>query len=146
MYRKILCATDFSPGSRPALRVAAEHASREGAQLTLVHVHEPMTFRLPPELPTDSRFLPSLRAHEQLLLEEWQSEATRLVGKTVLSRMVEGTAWEAVVLMAEENHQDLIVVGTHGRSGLARAFLGSTAERIVRHATCDVLVVRSAAP
>jgi nucleotide-binding universal stress UspA family protein len=143
MHRKILCATDFSPGSRPALRVAAEYAVRDGADLTLLHVHEPMALLLPPDVTSDSRLLPSIRAHEQLLLEEWQKEATRLAGKTVVSRMVEGSAWESVVQLATEGFYDLIVVGTQGRTGLAHALVGSTAERIVRHASCDVLVVRN---
>jgi nucleotide-binding universal stress UspA family protein len=141
MYKNILCATDFSPGSRPALRVAAEYARRDAA-VTLVHVHEPLTVMLPPEVPLDARLLPSVRAHEQLLLEEWQKELCRLADRQLPARTVDGTPWERVVELARQGDHDLVLVGTHGRTGLAHVLVGSTAEKIVRHAPCDVLVVR----
>jgi nucleotide-binding universal stress UspA family protein len=143
MYRKILCTTDFSPGSRPALRAAAERATRDDAELALVYVHEPFAITLPPEVALDSRVLPSVRAHEQILLEEWQAEAAKLAGRRVTARIIDGTPWERVVHLAKEGGHDLIVVATRGRTGLAHAFIGSTTEKIVRHAGCDVLVVRS---
>jgi nucleotide-binding universal stress UspA family protein len=143
MYRKILCATDFSEGSRSALRAAAERATREGAELALVYVHEPLAITLPPEVVIDSRLLPSVRAHEQVLLDEWQAEASRLADRRATAHLVEGTPWERIVQVAREGGHDLVVVATSGRTGLARAVIGSTAEKVVRHAGCDVLVVRS---
>jgi universal stress protein A len=54
---------------------------------------------------------------------------------------MEGTAWDAIVRGATDHHCDLIVMGTHGRSGLAHLLMGSVAEKVVRHAECPVLTV-----
>jgi nucleotide-binding universal stress UspA family protein len=77
------------------------------------------------------------------LLATWQEEARRMGAPDVRMVWSEGiTPWYELVRRAEEYGHDLIVLGTHGRTGLKHAFIGSVAERVVRHASCPVLTVR----
>ncbi|HUL59432.1 MAG TPA: universal stress protein [Anaeromyxobacteraceae bacterium] len=143
-WRTIACAVDFSPPSRLALVEASELAKRFEAALTLVHVFEPASaathdvFVAPPEL-----FEQTVREMERLL-EGWKSEAERIAGAPVATRVVVGTAAPEIVQFLRQGGFDLVVLGTHGRRGLAHVVLGSVAERVVREAPCPVLVVRGA--
>jgi universal stress protein A len=141
-FRKLLCAVDFSEASRAALREALELAARFDAEITLVHVHEaPVTFGFP-DAPGGS-FLPSARAREEQTLAEWKNEAWRRGERPVHTLHPEGVAWDRIVELARDF--DLVVLGSQGRTGLARALVGSVAEKVVRHAPCPVLVVRAKA-
>jgi universal stress protein A len=142
-YRKILCAIDFSEASRAAMREAAELAAKFGASLTLVHVGQlPGLLGFPDSIP-DERFMPSRRAKEQQLVDEWKREAQQRSEQVVHALTPEGVAWDGIVTCAREGNFDLIVVGSHGRSGLQHVLLGSVAEKVVRHAPCPVFVVRT---
>jgi nucleotide-binding universal stress UspA family protein len=135
--RKILCAVDFSPGSRLALRRAAELARDEEGDLSVLHVVGML----------DGLF-GVVKIHDQAVesadeaLEDCRREAAALGAKHVTGILGVGAPSESIVHAAHERACDLIVLGTHGRTGLEHAVLGSVAEKVVRHAGCDVLVVR----
>jgi len=143
--KRILCAVDFSEASREALHVAIDRARQEPATLLLLHVQEhPLWVNEPAlHLPGDTR-KQQLEANEAEL-EAWRQEALRRGVPEVTARLVNGVAWDAIVAAAREDPTiGLVVVATHGRTGLAHALIGSVAERVVRHAPCSVLVVRAA--
>ena len=122
--RQVLLATDFSPAAEAAAEVARTMAAELGARLHIVHVVPPLTD-------------PAYEA------ERLDREATRLgmPGNTALLR---GRPAHELLRYARDNGIDLIVVGSHGRTGLSHALLGSVAEQIVRLAPCLVLSVPAA--
>ena len=141
--RKILCAVDLSEPSRQALTEAAELARVFGAQLWLLHVaSEPVSVTAdvvaaPPELFEQSR-----REAEQTL-EAWRAEAARQAGAPVVAAVLPNQKpASGIVQFAREGDFDLIVVATHGRTGLKHLLLGSVVEKVVREAHCRVMVVR----
>jgi universal stress protein A len=145
-YRKILCAVDFSEPSRAAMSAAIDQITDGRGSLTLVHVHElpPLAF---PEAGIDPRWVTDMLASAEKALAEWKRQALdRLGGKGTVDTVArQGSPWHDVVTLASERGCDLIVVGTHGRTGFKHVLLGSVAERIVRHASCAVLVAREKA-
>jgi nucleotide-binding universal stress UspA family protein len=145
--RQILVPTDFSEPSRAALEYAASIAKMLGASIDVFHVWEVPSFTPPGtvvlgasagELSLDE--LVRRSAHEAL---EAFVEKARDEGIAVRSGRAErGVPAEAIVDAAKVGNYDLIVIGTHGRTGLSRVMLGSVAEHVVRHAHCPVLSVR----
>jgi nucleotide-binding universal stress UspA family protein len=143
-FAHILCPVDFSEDSREAMRTAMAMAGAE-ARVTLVHVYV-LPAIVSPDLPMDPTLIEdSLRSAEKDL-RDWAAEAARLGPARVEPVCVQGNAWSAIVDAARERRADLIVMGTHGRTGLRHALLGSVAERVLRHAHCPVLVVRGPRP
>jgi nucleotide-binding universal stress UspA family protein len=132
-----LCAVDFSPCSRVALRKAAELACDDDVDLSVLHVIGML----------DGLFGVA-HLHDQAVesadqaLEDFRREATKLGARHVTGILGVGAAPESIVRAAHDRACDLIVLGTHGRTGLPHALLGSVAEKVVQHAECDVLVVR----
>lgn len=144
-FKKILAAIDFSTQSREALRVAAMLASESHAELTLLHVWEAETYTSSPSFAMSSGIAVELLAETERALADWKHRAVALGATNVTSRVVDGVAWDRIVDVAKtEPAYDLIVIGTHGRTGLAHVLIGSVAEKVVRHAQCPVLVVRAA--
>jgi universal stress protein A len=142
-WLEIVCAVDFSTCSRAALERAAELARRFDARLTLVHVWtDPLVSGAAVGLPVP----PSLAEDQEKelggKLEGWREEAGRLAGRDVAARLESGAPVAEIARVAREQHADLVVIGTHGRTGVKRALLGSVAEGVVRHAPCAVLVAR----
>jgi universal stress protein A len=140
---RILCAVDFSDGARAALRLAAELARTRNAELVLLHVEEPPLWQREPavHLPGDVRA--EQRAQARSELESWRRVALELGVPAVTTTLASGVAWDRIVALANDDAAiELVIVGTHGRSGIARALIGSVAERVVRHAPCSVLVAR----
>ena len=140
--KKILCPVDFSRGSREAVSVALEQAQASGGSVTLFHAFEL------PRIPDSDALQPSaarvgLGAEIDAALGEWQHEYEGSGGPEVSIAKGVGGPWRTITRHAADHGFDLIVIGTHGRTGLARAMLGSVAESVVRHAHCPVLVVRS---
>ncbi|HJR00384.1 MAG TPA: universal stress protein [Methylomirabilota bacterium] len=123
---EILFPTDFSPASEAAGRIAREMALEAGARLHVLHVVPPVT---DPSLPAEH------------LAQVGRSLAQGLRIETVL---LSGWAGRNIVDYAREKRIDLIVVGTHGRTGITHAILGSVAETVVRLAPCLVLTVPAA--
>lgn len=143
-FKKILCAVDFSEPSRDALRAAAEFAHAPGATLVLIHVWQPplWTTDYGVQLPSDA--LLEARGREEAKLAAWQAEARQLGATDVTAKLVRGVPWDAIVGAARDDAAiDLIVLGTHGHTGLRHALIGSVAERVVRHAPCTVMIVGS---
>ena len=139
-WLKILCAVDLSDGSRDALELAVDLAKRIDAELTLVHVFEkpPPVVGLP--LPADLYDRTSREVEEELAA--WRARAEQRTGMRIGTVLARGDATEEVLRIADDGKYDLVVTGTHGRSGLKRAIMGSVADKIVRRAPCPVLVAR----
>jgi nucleotide-binding universal stress UspA family protein len=131
--RKILYPTDFSSHSNQAYFHAVALAESHGANLTAMFVHTP-AFRPPEGTGHDSD-----RDYWQEQLEQIHPADPRINVRHVL---LEGDPAAEIVRYAEESAVDLIVMGTHGRSGLERLLMGSVAEKVMRDAPCSVLVVK----
>jgi nucleotide-binding universal stress UspA family protein len=138
-FKHVLAATDFSETSGRALEMAVGIARDAGAELSVVHVCEipPYTdFAAPLDLVTPASDLAQTKLDE--LLSSIRDVCPRVKGFVRL-----GAPWEEILSVATERGADLVVVGTHGRRGLAHALMGSVAERVVRLSTIPVLTVRS---
>ena len=137
----ILVATDFSPCSRAAVRLATAIARQRGVPLFLVHAIEPPPIDLlaAPAISVDWE-RDVLAAAEVAIAHE--ASDIRQAGVAAESRAFVGSASSVILETAEEQRAELIVMGTHGRKGGAPLFLGSVAERVVRSSTCPVLVTR----
>jgi nucleotide-binding universal stress UspA family protein len=141
---RILVPTDFSKFSQSALVYAAAFAEKFGAQLDLLHVVQNLSLIIPEVLPVEPPPLPSV---EQLTTAV-QSAFDRIVAENQLENLVtrrevrEGAPFYEIIRYAREAPVDLIVMGTHGHTGLAHVLLGSVTEKVVRKAPCPVLTVR----
>ena len=146
--KKILLPTDFSDTADAALAYAAELAADLGATVDLVHVFSdpyalslsvPEVYR-PVPADTRERVLADLRAHLRARIGTLGAH-----GVTGTNTIVTGLVAPTIVTYAADHAIDLIVIGTHGRRGVAHLLLGSVAEHVVRTATCPVLTVRQPA-
>jgi universal stress protein A len=136
VFTRILCPLDFEQGSLKALALAAQLAAQNGAELYLLHVCPKVL------IPLGGSVTEPLMA-EQSARQRLEEIATRdLSGLKYELLVAAGDAAERVLSTQSERAADLIVMGTHGRSGLHRLMLGSIAERIVREAACPVLTIR----
>lgn len=146
-YKRILCPVDFSPYSNAALEEAASLAKAIGAELTLLHAFQNPAYVLPMQgyVGLSNDFLVSVRKQ---LEDEIAAQAAPLreQGISVRTEVIEGVPFKTIVDHAKDTQSDLIVMGTHGRTGLAHALTGSVAERVVRLAHCPVLITRGGAP
>ncbi len=137
----MLVPIDFSETSEHALTMAASLAKVIGAKITLMHA-----FELPLQpFPDSPLLLPQYEAHMRgTTTEALEREAMklRLDGLTVDVSVRIGNAWEQILDAARITRSDMIVLGTHGRSGLDRWIMGSVAERVVRMSKVPVLTVR----
>jgi len=146
--KSILAPVDLSSPSRQASGYAATLAGQLGAQLTLLHVVPPLTTTRRRPLDTSRLNARAAEGAEAALAELVQQTPVaphlHKTAKPVQTRVVFGHAPDEILREAKETAVDLLVIATHGRGGLGRILLGSTAENIVRHAPCPVLVVRRA--
>jgi nucleotide-binding universal stress UspA family protein len=143
-WQHILCPVDFSDASHRALEHAIELATRLGSELLLAH------FCAPPEsvMPEGMMLMPPTLIDEELAaaqktMAKWKAEAEAGGCTRLTTTVVVGMAGPEIVRLAKEKGVDLIVMGTHGRSGFDRLLLGSVAEIVVRRAPCPVLTIRS---
>ncbi|MCA9243539.1 MAG: universal stress protein [Phycisphaerales bacterium] len=147
--QKILWPTDFSELSQKAGRVAGAIARMFDAELHVIHVIPPpitpdVAAVLPAEAPimiTDPKALDATRDGLKRRVQDTCGDVSQ-----VSIDAFYGNPWSGVCEYAKKHGVDLIVVSTHGRTGLAHVLIGSTAERIVQHASCAVLVVKQSAP
>jgi len=143
-FRRIMHASDFSPASRAAFARAINLAKSNRAELTVVHVLTPVMPVAGGE-PTSPRtweeFEAATRAAGQRGLKTILSRA-RKAGVRVRSVLLEGVPHEQIARAAKRRRADVLVMGTHGRTGLAKFFLGSVTARVVATASCPVLTVR----
>jgi nucleotide-binding universal stress UspA family protein len=138
--KRILVPVDFSACSTKALQYAAVFAKQFGAEILLLHVVQPPVYM-------EGTAVAVAPISEESAREAASMELAQLRGKEVPKLDTKtsvriGKPYLEIIRAADEMNADFIVIGTHGRSGLARMFLGSTSERVVRHAPCPVMVVR----
>lgn len=140
--KSILVPIDFSDLSKQALDYAVPFAQQFGARLTLLHVFEPVAASAFPALAR-------LVLENDKVVAACKTELDRLVKeKGIPPKLVEkalirvGRSYVEIADAARTLKVDLIIISTHGYTGLKHTFLGSTTERVVRHAPCPVLVVR----
>jgi universal stress protein A len=146
-FKKILCPIDFSEDSQQAMRVAAEIARNSQAMLVLLYVWQPQQWMTDYGMQWSNEVLLEAQALEEGKLATYRLDAQQLGAPEVATRLVRGEPWDQIVSAARDDRAvDLIVMGTHGRTGLRRALIGSVAERVVRHAPCTVMVVRAPQP
>lgn len=158
-FKRVLCPVDLSAFSLDALRLAVQVAENSGAVLDILHViHNPF----------DEIYLKAITQSDPALLEAYAKEPQRRTNflrateeeAEVLSKQFShdtaqalpssrlhyhirrGDPFENIVDAAEDYRSDLIVLATHGRTGLKRLAIGSVAEKVVRHAACAVLTVK----
>jgi nucleotide-binding universal stress UspA family protein len=144
--RRILCPVDFSDYSHEALRVATELARGWRATLVLLHVEERPLWPHDPYMHLPGSLCEATLARAERQLDEWKREATQREAPDVVAKLVHGDPLDRIIAIAREDVEiGLIVLGTHGRTGLKRALIGSVAERVARLAPCTVMVVRSRA-
>jgi nucleotide-binding universal stress UspA family protein len=140
--RKIVVATDFSTASRPALAAALDLARLDGARLVVLHVMMPPSPFVGGDLPGSWLELEArARRDAERRLAAAVSQAER-AGIATKGTLVRGVPAEVIVRIARREGADLIVIGTHGRSGLGRLFMGSVAARVLGTAKCPVVTVR----
>lgn len=138
--RKILFPTDFSNNSQPALEMATALARDSGAELVVLHVQD---------------LLVDYGGGEMYFFAEPDNKEVRRQLSAVVPtdaavpyqhRLVIGQLGHSILQVAGEEGVDMIVMGTHGRTGLSRLLMGSVAEEVVRNAKCPVLTVKATAP
>ena len=142
MYDEILVPTDGSETSRRAIERAVDLASKYGARIHALYV-------------VDTTVYSTLETGAEMVLEALEEEgeaavrtvedAATAAGVEVVTEVTEGNAHDAIMEYAADSGADLIVMGTHGRTGLDRYLLGSVTERVVRTSDVPVLTVRTAA-
>lgn len=144
MIKRVMHASDFSKASRAAFRKAVETARTNRAELAIVHV-------LSPVMPIAGDGYISPAAYDEMArsARAWAQKKLKALVDTAKAGKVrarglllEGVAHDQIVRAAKRQKADLLVLGTHGRTGVARFFLGSVAGRVVAAAPCPVLTVR----
>jgi nucleotide-binding universal stress UspA family protein len=142
-WKKILCPVDFSDTSRAAMEAAIELAGRFDAELLLVHAYPIPGYTFPDgSAVASARMLQELADEASRHLSEWKGIAEQAGARRVSVESAVGDPAGEIVRAAADAKADLVVMGTHGRTGLEHALLGSIAERVVRRAKCPVLTVR----
>lgn len=137
--RSILCPVDYSENSRFALDYAETLARDSGAELHVIHCyHDPVPYQAGYTAAVDTVDIET----ETVKLHSFTHEAEDIKYQ---HHLVKGTAPSAINEYAQQQQVDLIVMGTHGRSGLSRLLLGSVAEDVLRHASCPVMTIRQKA-
>lgn len=144
--KRILVPTDFSSHSVEAIRFAADLARRYDASIELLHVFQTLTYALP-----EGYVIPSAEELQRVLtalqesLDAAQRTATEAGAPRVQTTLLQGWVAGEIARFAKDGSCDLIVMGTHGRTGVKHLLIGSVAEHIVRTAHCPVLTVRGPA-
>jgi universal stress protein A len=140
--KKILFCTDFSENSRPAWELAKDYAKAFGAQLLILHVID-----FPGYVDWAERLHEILKATEQTARERLQSMVEECIDlvKDVKTYCRRGTAAEEIAVLAGKEAVDLIVAGTHGRTGVKHLVMGSVARSVLRTAHRPMLIVEAPA-
>jgi len=142
--RRILCPIDFSDESRHALAHATSVAKWYGAPITLLHVSHPEAFTNPPllfdELPRGAAMIESALQAAKEQMPKW-SQSVTAAGVDVETLVERGDPVKRILARAAALRADLVVMGTHGRSGFERLLLGSVTEKVLRKASCPVMAV-----
>jgi len=141
-FRKILVPTDFSEPSQAAINLAIDLARQLDAELELFHAQELPAYIFPDGvMPISPELVADLERTSHAELERLAARA-REAGVRASTASAVGAHDAEILRRASESGADLIVMGTHGRTGFRHVLLGSVAERVVRRAPCPVLTVR----
>ncbi|MGB3942159.1 MAG: universal stress protein [Candidatus Manganitrophaceae bacterium] len=139
LIRRILVPTDFSPHSERAAAYAALFAKTFGATIDLLHITEPFPYSV-----TDTMTIidhgEALKTIATALLKNAQTQIEEK-GVTVQGHLARGVPYQQILERCREGKIDLIVMGTHGRTGMSHLLLGSVTEKVVHLAPCPVLTV-----
>lgn len=140
--KNILCPVDYSVYSEKALNYAIELAERYGAKLYLIHVLDIRVYDMnDPELYSTAMI-------DEETMEKMKERLSKCVREDAKSKIpvealiIQGVPFVEIIKAAKEYKVDLIVIGTHGRTGISHAIMGSVAEKVVRKSPCPVLTVR----
>lgn len=143
-FSKILAPIDFAPHSAEAVQRAVDLATRYDAELLLLYVYEPADYPLPEGFVVYTPDqLGRMTTEIQKRLEAARKEVEAQGAQRVSVRLTQGSPAQAILDIARDEGYDLIVMGTHGRTGVGRWVMGSVAEKVVRAAPCPVLTVKS---
>jgi universal stress protein A len=139
--KKILCPIDHSDCSKEALKYAVSFALKDKAKLYLLHVVDIRSFN--ESMDAISNQIPDEETLKQLKLKllDCIPEEIR-EDMDIEARVVQGIPFVEIISTAKENDIDMIVIGTHGRTGIVHMMMGSVSEKVVRKAHCPVLAVR----
>jgi nucleotide-binding universal stress UspA family protein len=141
-WKKVLCPIDFSEPARAAMEAAIELCRTFDGELTLFHSYQLPGYTLPEgSVVASPKMLQDLADQAESHLSEWRKIAEERGAQRVQTIKGIGDPAIEVVELAREGGYDVIVLGTHGRTGIRHVLLGSVAERVVRHARCPVLTI-----
>jgi nucleotide-binding universal stress UspA family protein len=142
--RRILVPTDFSKSSQNALIYAVAFAQKFRAEVRLLHVVQDLALFIPEAMLVVPPVAPPVEQFREAARTALQRAVSELgVADVVIHpEVAEGVPYDAIIRFAKEHDIDLIVMGTHGHTGLAHMLLGSVSEKVVRRAPCPVLTVR----
>ncbi len=143
-WKRIFCPIDFSDASRAAMEMGADLARRFGGELLLLHAYPVPGYTFPDgSVVASPKMMQDLADQAKKHLDEWRAEAEKLVGAPrVSAETAIGEPAAEILAYAKARKADLVVMGTHGRTGLEHALMGSIAERVVRRAHGPVLTAR----
>lgn len=143
MFKRILVPLDGSTFAESVLPQAEMLARCGGAEIELLRVTvHPSTFVYVPDPAALAELYDSDRSHCEDYLREMSNRVAQRSGLRVVTAVLEGTVADAILDYAEETNADLVVMSTHGRTGMERWLLGSVAERVVRGAKVPVMLIR----
>jgi nucleotide-binding universal stress UspA family protein len=138
--KHLLVPVDFSEPSEKALKYATRFAEQFGSTVTLLHVIQPMVY--PADFGYPATPIQTLDEAVQKQIQERLETLGHRVAADARALIRVGQPYNEITLAAQELNVDLIIIATHGRTGLKHVLLGSTAERVVRYAPCPVLTLR----
>lgn len=143
-FRRVLVATDLTPASTPAVKKAIGLAAENAAELILAHAYQPPSLILEGYVPpaTYDSWDESIQSDARKRLQPYLDEAEK-AGVPVRVLILTGAPEEAIIGAAKDCGADLVVMGTHGRTGVPRFFLGSVASRVISTAPCPVMTVHA---
>ena len=136
--KTVLFPTDLSDTSNLALQYAVDFAQASGGRLLIVHVQEPIH----PLVGGELAYMPTLETDPEQLAATLQKIVPADPQLVYAHQLVQGDPATEIIKLAKAEHADLIVLGTHGRTGISRLLMGSTAEEVMRRAPCPVLAVK----
>jgi universal stress protein A len=145
-FTRILVPVDFSAQSNEAVAMAVELAKRDEATLALAHVFQPISYALPEGYVLyNAKQLADVQTAIGEQLDALKKRAESYGAPSVVTTQVQGVPAQEILVLAQAGAFDLIVMSTHGRSGIPHLLIGSVAERVIRHAPCPVLTLRRSA-
>lgn len=147
-FKKILVPVDFSPSSKLALDYALALAEKFQASIEVLHCWEVPAYLRPDLTVWSGEVSVTLADHARREAEKGMQEfladsRPKSGGPALASRIASGAPYSTILTAIDETGSDLVVMGTHGRTGLSHLVLGSVAEKVVRHARCPVMTVRA---